>query len=266
MKILLAGLGNMGKTYAKSLLASHNVRSADLYVLDRKPYAAGSIHGLLPENTFTNAKDFIAKADVIILAVKPQDFPVLAETVKPYLGKSQIVVSIMAGITIEKIKGLLGIDKIIRSMPNLPSQVGMGMTVFTSSESITKEELFSVQNLINSTGKSVYAENEEMIDAATAVSGSGPAYVYYFMNAMIESAQKMGFAKHEAELLVNQTLIGAIHLLNSGDLSCSEWIKKVASKGGTTEAALASFEQDRMNVLISDGMNSALKRATELGT
>jgi pyrroline-5-carboxylate reductase len=265
MKILLAGLGNMGKTYAKSLLASHNVKSTDLFILDRKTYVEGSVHGVLPENTFTAANVFITQAGVIILAVKPQDFPALANAIRPFLHPGQIIVSIMAGITLARIKELLGIDKIIRSMPNLPSQVGMGLTVFTSSGEITKEELFAVQNLINSTGKSVYVEKEEMIDAATAVSGSGPAYVYYFMDAMITSAREMGFQKHEAELLVAQTFLGAIHLQNSGDLSCSDWIQKVASKGGTTEAALKIFNAHGMVASIGSGMEAALKRAQELG-
>ncbi len=265
MKILLAGLGNMGKTYAKSLLASHNVKSADLYILDRKGYAEGAVAGILKENTYNEPGAFIDGCDVIILAVKPQDFQGLADAIKPFLKSRQIVVSIMAGITISRIQDSLGIEKIIRSMPNLPSQVGMGLTVFTSSEAITKEELFAVQNLINSTGKSIYAEKESMIDAATAVSGSGPAYVYYFMNSMIESAQKMGFEKHEAELLVSQTFLGAVHLQNSSDLSCGEWIKRVASKGGTTEAALKIFKGDGINNSIGKGMESALKRAQELG-
>ena len=126
-------------------------------------------------------------------------------------------------------------------MPNLPAQVGEGMTAFTSSDQVTRIELVMVQNLINTTGKSIYVENEQYIDAATAISGSGPAYVYYFMDAMIQAAGDMGFSESEAELLVSQTFIGAADLYSKSNFSCKDWIKKVSSKGGTTEAAMKSF-------------------------
>ena len=105
-----------------------------------------------------------------------------------------------------------------------------------------------------------------MIDAATAISGSGPAYVYYFMEAMIQSAVKMGFSASEAELLVNQTFMGAVHLHNQNELTCQEWINRVASKGGTTEAAIKVFNESAISDKISSGLSAALNRATELGS
>jgi pyrroline-5-carboxylate reductase len=159
----------------------------------------------------------------------------------------------------------LGTKKVIRAMPNLPSQVGMGMTVFTSTEEVTRIELVMVQNLINTTGKSLYVSDEAMIDAATAISGSGPAYVWYFMKALIEAGRSMGFSESEAEMLVAQTFRGAIDLFQKTDFSCEEWIKKVASKGGTTEAALSAFEETALYQDIITGANAALKRAEDLG-
>ncbi|TNE57358.1 MAG: pyrroline-5-carboxylate reductase, partial [Bacteroidetes bacterium] len=126
-------------------------------------------------------------------------------------------------------------------------------------------ELVMVQNLINTTGKTLYVEQEDMIDAATAISGSGPAYVYYFMQAMIEAARDMGFSESEAELLVGQTFTGAVDLYNKLDHSCAAWITKVASKGGTTEAALRIFREKALHEDIVAGANAALKRAQELG-
>ncbi|MES2621900.1 MAG: pyrroline-5-carboxylate reductase dimerization domain-containing protein [Bacteroidota bacterium] len=155
--------------------------------------------------------------------------------------------------------------KIVRCMPNLPAQIGMSMTVFTSSPEIDKKELFIVQNLINTTGKSVYVEDENMIDAATAISGSGPAYVYYFMEAMIQAGVKMGFTLAQAELLVNQTFMGAVHLHNQSELTCGEWIDRVASKGGTTEAALKVFKENIVGEKIDTALGAALNRAKELG-
>jgi len=139
------------------------------------------------------------------------------------------------------------------------------MTAFTSSDDVTRIELVTVQNLINTTGKSIYVEKESSIDAATAISGSGPAYVYYFMNAMILAAKKMGFSESESELLISQTFRGATDLYRKADFSCEEWIAKVSSKGGTTEAAMQSFLNNRVHEDIIEGAEAALNRAIELG-
>jgi pyrroline-5-carboxylate reductase len=151
-------------------------------------------------------------------------------------------------------------------MPNLPAQVGMGMTGFTADPSVTRSELFSVQNLLNTTGKSLYFDDEDLLNGVTAVSGSGPAYVYYFMQAMIDTAVQMGFSPTEAEILVQQTFLGAVHLLGNNSFTCKEWIEKVASKGGTTEAALDTFQALKVEDAISKGLTSALNRSRDLGT
>ncbi|MCC6411557.1 MAG: pyrroline-5-carboxylate reductase, partial [Saprospiraceae bacterium] len=147
----------------------------------------------------------------------------------------------------------------------LPAQIGSGVTAFTSTDQVTRIELVTVQNLLNATGKTLYVEKEHSIDAATAISGSGPAYVYYFMNAMIDAAKNMGFSPSEAELLVSQTFSGAVDLYHNADLSCESWISRVASKGGTTEAALRVFSQKALHEAIVEGAQAALQRATELG-
>lgn len=266
MKVLVIGYGNMGKTYAKSFIASRFIQPTDLLILEKK---TEQVQTLLPEipvgNTHPQPSHFIKHTDIIILAVKPQDFASLAQQIQPYIHTEQIVLSIMAGIKLATIRQLLSATKIVRAMPNLPAQIGMGMTVFTSSPEIDKKELFIIQNLINTTGKSVYVEDETMIDAATAVSGSGPAYVYYFMEAMIQAGVKMGFTPAQAELLVNQTFMGAVHLHNQSDLTCNQWIQRVASKGGTTEAAINIFTADALNSKIDAGLFAAFNRAKELG-
>jgi pyrroline-5-carboxylate reductase len=172
----------------------------------------------------------------------------------------------MAGITLSTIEKQLSCAKIVRSMPNIPTQIGMGMTVFTASANVDRKELFIIQNLINTTGKSVYVEDEKLIDAATAISGSGPAYVFYFMQSMIQAAVDLGFNESEAELLVNQTFMGSVAIQNSYSLSNQEWIAKVASKGGTTESALRVFENGNLQNMFIDAVKAANDRALELGS
>ncbi len=265
MKVLIIGAGNMGKTYARSFLASRFIDANDLYILERSTGSVAGIKEIPQGNIHPQAGEFIAQADIIILSVKPQDFPTLGRHIVPYVKNTQLILSIMAGIKIAAIYEAIGATKIVRAMPNLPAQIGMGMTVFTSSADIDKKELFIMQNLINTTGKSVYVEDENKIDAATAISGSGPAYVYYFMEAMIQAGVKMGFTLSQAELLVNQTFMGAVHLHNQSDLTCEEWIARVASKGGTTEAALKVMKENTVESNIESALFAAFNRAKELG-
>jgi pyrroline-5-carboxylate reductase len=266
MKILIAGAGNMGKTYARSFIASRFIASKDLYILTRHRASAEILPEIFPDNIHEEAGEFIGLADIIIIAVKPQDFLKLANGIKSFIRSDQLVLSVMAGIKLETISQLLGSRKVVRSMPNLPTQVGMGMTVFTASNELDRKELFIIQNLINTTGKSIYVENEKSIDAATAVSGSGPAYVYFFMEAMIQAAVKMGFSIAQAELLVNQTFMGAVHLHNQNNITCNEWIEKVASKGGTTEAAFRILKKGEVKDDIDQALMAAYSRAQELGS
>ena len=266
MKVMIMGFGNMGKTYANSFISSRFIKSENICVLVRNLAATSNDYGIPYSNfTFipnTRIEDF----DIIILAVKPQDFNSLASTIKPFLKPNQIIFSVMAGVTITTIAEELNCEKIVRSMPNIPTQIGKGMTVFSASNYVDRKELFIIQNLINTTGKSIYVENENLIDAATAISGSGPAYVFFFMNAMIKAAEELGFTPSEAELLVNQTFMGSVDLQNTSSLSNQDWINKVASKGGTTEQALRVFEENNVQTAIIQAVKAANDRAIALGS
>lgn len=265
MKILIIGGGNMGKTYADAFIANHAVARQNLYILEHYPEKVAFFKSLGFENVFFQTGDYVSQMNIIILAIKPQDtaalFPQLAPLVQPH----QIILSIMAGVKMKRIAEALPVTKIVRAMPNLPAQIGMGMTGFTSTDAVTKEEIFNIQNLLNTTGKTLYFDDESKLDAVTAISGSGPAYVFYFMEAMIATAMEMGFSQAQAEMMVEQTFMGAVHLQNTYNLGCREWISRVASKGGTTEAALHQFQAYDLQRLIGDGLRAAWMRAVELG-
>ncbi len=265
MKILIIGGGNMGLTYAQSFLRSHIASKENMMILEKSPEKARELSQKDIGAIFGSPEACVASADLVILAVKPQDSPVLFETIRPYVHPQQVFLSIMAGVKMQAIASGLGVQKIIRAMPNLPAQIGMGMTAFTSSDEVTRIELVTVQNLMNTTGKTLYVAREELIDSATAISGSGPAYVWFFMKALIEAARQTGFSPSEAELLVGQTFLGAIELYNASNLSCDSWIDRVCSKGGTTEAALKTYQNNAVHADIISGAMAALKRAEELG-
>lgn len=266
MKVAIIGFGNMGKTYANSFISSRFIKTSDIFAFVKENIEEINQNLIPNENYISKPSVFFQDFDIIILSVKPQDFSTVANQIKPFIKENQLILSVMAGVTIETISNELNCSKIVRSMPNIPTQIGQGMTVFTASSSVDRKELFIIQNLINTTGKSVYVENENLINAATAISGSGPAYVFYFMQSMINAAVELGFNESEAELLVNQTFRGSVSIQNSANLSNNEWIKKVASKGGTTESALSLFGKNNLEKTIVDGILAANKRAIELGS
>ena len=254
----------MGLTYGEGFIQSHVIKKEDLYFLDRSPEKAVAAEAISSHALFTAPGEYIKEMEVIILSVKPQDFADLSQDLLPFIQREQLIFSIMAGIKTQTIRSRLKVNKIIRAMPNLPAQIGQGMTVFTTTNEVDKKDLFIAQNLLNTTGKALHTPDELLLDAATAVSGSGPAYVFFFMQAMIEKATQMGFSEDESQLLVEQTFLGAVQLLRRKDLTCNAWIQKVASKGGTTEAALHAFEQVRLKEDISCGLEAAQNRSKAL--
>jgi len=263
-KILIVGAGNMGGTYARSLVASQIVSINDLQILERQPALCSNLMEAGYEHVHAQPGDYISNVGWIILAVKPQDCHKLFEHLRPYVHEDQFVLTIMAGINIATIQKELGLKKVVRAMPNLPAGIGMGMTAFTISQEVGKFGLLAAQNLLHSTGKSLYLEDEEKINAATAISGSGPAFVFYYMDSMIESALKLGFTPSQAKLLVEQTFWGSVNLLNRNGSTPKEWIQRVSSKGGTTEAAMRVYEENKLKEAADKGIKAAFNRAVEL--
>ncbi len=265
MNILIIGGGNMGATYAQSFLRSHVTTLAGMRILEKNAEKAAQLSSRNIGTIGSEPAEMVPSSDLIVLAVKPQDTAALFASLRPFVNAQQVFVSIMAGITIDTIREQLSVSKVVRAMPNLPAQVGEGMTVYTSSPEVTRLELVMVQNLLATTGKNIYVEAEHMLDAATAISGSGPAYVFYFMRAMMAQARALGFSASEAELLVLQTFAGGISLYQANDSTCEEWIARVSSRGGTTEAAMDCFGESRMHEHIGEGLQAAFDRAVMLG-
>lgn len=255
----------MGQTYANSFIGSGFVQPKDMFILSRNEVQNKKEYLIPTENFSTTVSNELFNVDIIIVAVKPQDFIELSEQIKTFLNQEHLILSVMAGISIERIQSELNVEKVVRSMPNISTQIGQGVTVFCASTEIDRKELFIIQNLINTTGKSLYVSDEKMLNPATAISGSGPAYVYYFMNAMIKAAENLGFSNSEAIFLVNNTFLGAVQLQNRSKLSHQEWMEKVTSKGGTTEAALNLFNEKNVSENLIQAIELANKRALELG-
>ena len=265
MKIAILGAGNMGLSFSKSFLKYELIKPENLHLITRNEAKISKISEEFPKSkisTFDEVKEL--DSDLIIIAVKPQDFQYLSENFPFQLNQSQMVLSIMAGIKIEKIQKLLNHPLVVRAMPNSPTLLGMGITGYTSAQGISFSQLISIERLLNSTGRSVYLENEELLDGVTALSGSGPAYFYYIVDAMIKAGTEMGIDENLSKLFVQQTMLGAYHLINNSDKNLEELIQDVASKGGTTEAALKTFNENNLKEILKNGILNAEKRAKEL--
>lgn len=265
MKVLVIGAGNMGLAYAKALLNSEFIKGSSLMIMDTDPNKIEELKEESRFDVYTNLEDCIPAADIIFVAVKPYHSEELFKSIKHLMIPDQVVISIMAGTTIQTIQNGLGITKVVRAMPNLPALVGKGLTSFTASAEVSRLELSTVENLLSTTGKAIRLDTENDVDASTGISGSGPAYVFYFMQSMMEAAKEMGFSDHDSKVLVSQTFEGAVELFNQNDLSPQTWMDRVASKGGTTRAALDSMEGNNVNKLISKAAHAAFNRAVELG-
>lgn len=265
MKIAIIGAGNMGLSFSKSFLKYELIKPNDLQLITRNQNKIYKISEEFPKSKIS-ITDEVSEidADLIIIAVKPQDFQKAAENFKFKLKENQMILSIMAGIKIKKIQNILQHKLVVRAMPNSPTLLGMGITGYTAAEGISFSQLINIERLLNSTGRSVYLENEELLDGVTALSGSGPAYFYYIVDAMIKAGTEMGIDENLSKLFVKQTMLGAYHLINNSEKNLEDLIKDVASKGGTTEAALKTFNEKDLKEILKSGILNAEKRAKEL--
>lgn len=261
-KITVIGGGNMGFTYAESIYNSQ--LEASIQVLEKSQERIEEINALKTISAGDNF-EVLKDADVIFLAVKPQIAPLVFEDVKHLMNDNQLVVSIMAGTTIETIQKGLGLDKVVRAMPNLPAQVKLGMTTYVGSEQVSKQELDLVAAILKTTGEAVLVASEDDIDKSTGVSGSGPGFVFYMMNAMVAAAENLGFTAEQSKVLVSQTFGGAVKLYEENDISLTEWMDRVSSKGGTTIAGLNHLADASVGLEIQKCVETAVARAFELG-
>ena len=245
-KIGIIGAGVMGRILANRL--------KDVLINDRDKGKLAMVDGV--EAT---QEKLVEKSNVLILAVKPQDFKELASQLKGLILKEKMVISIMAGVSIKTIQDLLDIKYVVRAMPNIPCKIGKGVVVWKASDFLNQEQKQNAEEIFGCLGKTIEVENEQYIDMATAVSGSGPAYVYLFQELLIEATKNLGLPEDIAEELVIETILGAVALQKNSNVSPVVLREQVTSKGGTTEAAIKVFEENNL----AEIFQKALKRAYE---
>lgn len=209
-------------------------------------------------------KDLVVKSDIIILAVKPQDISAVLDQLAGHDLKKKLVVSIAAGITVSFIaQRLIQKARVIRTMPNMPALIGEGITAVCKGTWATTKDVQEVCRMLKGIGGTIVVK-EEWMDAITAVSGSGPAYVFLFVECLINAAQNLGLTPAQSKDLVYRTLIGSAHLLERSEDDAATLRAKVTSKGGTTQAAMDVFTKRQIERIFGDALLAAARRAKEL--
>ncbi len=265
MTVALVGVGNLGKALLESLLAS-SYRSEDVILIERgeeERLALSRRYGCrvgqsVPPGTHLGA------GDVIVLTVKPQDADTACAQLRPVLTRDVVVLSCMAGVSCRSLAGFLGTPKVARAMPNLGAAFRESASAVFMPPELSDDEVRHVLAIVNSCGKAWRVEREELIDVATAVAGSGPAYLCWLAEQLEGVAIESGFAPHDAHALVLQTFKGAISVLEGSAESFASLRKRVTSPNGTTAAAISVLDERVASDHVRDAVRAALQRAREL--
>jgi pyrroline-5-carboxylate reductase len=207
----------------------------------------------------------VGGAAVVILAIKPQMLGRVGRDLAPALQPDQLVLSILAGATTRALTSALGHERVVRSMPNTPARVGKGMTVWYATPAATGEQRAQAAALLGSLGAQLEVDDERLVAMATAVSGTGPTYVFLVMEALIDAAVHLGFARHVAHDLVVETLEGSTLFARQSGMHPAELRNMVTSPGGTSAAALHELESGRLRTVLSEAVWAAFRRTVELG-
>ncbi len=268
MKVLFIGGGNMAQAILGGL-ATQGFPNENFFVVEPQAEA----RALLAARGIATAvaiSDDILAVDAIVLAVKPQ---MIAAAISPLAGKltTQVVISIAAGINTQSLAQWLGAgeksyENIVRTMPNTPALIGAGISGLFAANSVTAAGLEIAASLLGAVGKTVWFNDEAMLDAVTAVSGSGPAYVFYFIEALEQAAREMGFDDASARLFATETFLGGAKLAAASREPASVLRARVTSKRGTTERAIEVFDNAKLKTGFIDGVKAAAARSRELAS
>lgn len=264
LKIAFIGGGNMAQALIGGL-AGKLTAGANIHVVDVVPETLASLSQRFGVTTAAAPSDVLAGADVIVLAVKPQQMREVVASVKPHM-KSQLVLSIAAGIRAADLSRWLGGHQaIVRTMPNTPALVGKGITGAVAMAGVSESQKQQADAILRAVGETVWIDDEAQIDAVTALSGSGPAYVFYFIEAMQQAAVELGLSEAQGRRLAQATFAGAAELATRSDEPVSLLRERVTSKGGTTYAALTSMEASGVKAALVKALHAAAERGRELG-
>jgi pyrroline-5-carboxylate reductase len=264
-RLAFVGSGVMAEAMIKAILRKGLARPEQIVASGPRPERGAELrerYGIIPE---TNNVAAVQDADIVVLSVKPQVLPKVLPELRGHIKPDAVVVSIVAGAPIGFIQEGLGHRAVIRTMPNTPAQIGQGMTVWMATPEVTPQQREWVESLLLAMGEAVRVDDEVMLDMATAVSGTGPTYVFLVMEAMTDAAVHLGFSRRVALKLVEQTVLGSVLYAMQSGLHLAELRNQVTSPGGTSADAIYQLEKGGLRTVLSKAIWAAYQKSRALG-
>jgi pyrroline-5-carboxylate reductase len=263
--IAFIGSGIMAEAMVRGLLAQEIVKPDQIIAAGPRQAQGEYLHKRHGIRHTTENKVAAEQGNIIVLSIKPQVLNDVMSEIRGHLLRQDLVLSIIAGMPIENIANGLAHAAVVRAMPNTPAQIGQGITVWTITPEVDQGQKEQAGTILASLGEAVFVEDEDYLDMATALSGTGPAYVFLLMEAMIDAGVHMGFSRRVAKKLVFQTMRGSVEFADQSTRHVAELRNQVTSPGGTTAAALYHMEKGGLRTVISRGIWAAYQRSTALG-
>lgn len=263
VRISFIGAGNMASSLIGGLLAQ-GVSASALRASDSNPEQCQRVSESLGIQTYADNAAAVQDADVVVLAIKPQGMKAVCQALAPHLNEQQLIVSIAAGISCESLENWLGPRALVRCMPNTPALLRQGVSGLFANPRVSADQRSQAEQLLGAVGTALWLDNEAQIDAVTAVSGSGPAYFFLLIEAMIAAGERLGLSRELASQLTQQTALGAARMVIESDVDASELRRRVTSPAGTTEAAIKTFQAGGFEALVEQALTAAAARSAEL--
>ena len=265
MQITFIGGGVMAESIIRGILDRGLVEAGDIVASDISTERNSHLKERYSVVTTSDNRSAVKRAEVIILAVKPVSLPEVMMELKGYLQPGQLVLSIVAGATVARICQGLDHKKVIRAMPNMPAQIGEGITMWTATSEVNEGDRQKARSVLGALGRELFAKDEKYVDMATAVSGSGPAYVFAIIEALIDAAVHIGLPHELARELVLQTISGSTHLAQKSGRHPAELRNLVTSPGGTTAQGLLQLEEGGLRALLARAIIAGYEKSKALG-
>jgi len=265
VKISFIGGGNMGEAMLSAVLDKGLSSREAVVVSDISESHRENLAQKYGVTVTDDNRQTVSQGEVVVLAIKPQQLAEVMAEISGVFQPAQLVLSIIAGVRLNTLCQGLNHNRVVRVMPNTPAQIGAGMSVWTATAEVTKEQREWAGSILWAMGKEIYVEDEQNIDMATAISGCGPAYILLFAEALTDAAMHLGLSYDMARELVSQTMLGSVEFMNRSDKLPADLRRMVASPGGATAEALARLEKGQFNELIKQAVIAAYDKARALG-
>ncbi len=265
LRLAFVGSGTMAEAIIQALLRAGEVTPEQIVASGPRIERGEELQTRYGVRVTTSNVTAASGADIVVLSVKPQVLlPVLAE-LRGHVQPAALVFSIVAGMPIATICAGLDHTAVVRTMPNTPAQIGEGMTVWTAAPAVTEPQRAQAQTILQTMGLEMYVTHEDALNMATAVSGTGPTYVFLLMEALVDAAVHLGFSRRQARLLVVQTVLGSVKFAQRSDLHLAQLRNMVTSPGGTSAEAIYQLEKGGMRTILSKAIWAAYKKSRLLG-